>query len=292
MLTVTHRTDTVSPVFIKFLAETLAPNSIQTLLLKERHPSPKRRPARASLKQLYHSVIRRHGKSLHKLSVDSAPRKRNGFLDSKEDTSYYQQWLAYRDVLWYITSSNMSRLRELCISMQYKDWHYFLQRLVHIPRLEILYVPVLHHEGQLQNCRKSDPEDLANQVATAISLRPEIGLAYFANQNRCYELYETKASSSVDDAGHSPGEWMQGTQSEASDDDEGDGDGDEDGGDESNDDTSTDGGTDESDDDSPSAADAWVGDGVEDKGKIEYQVKEILFPDEKAEIFKTRRLEL
>ena len=287
------RTDAVSPGFVKFLSETLAPNTVQSLFLND-NPRSKRRHGKVSIKQLFKGAIRRHGNSLEKLSIDSTVRKRNGFLDSKDDSSQYQQWLVNRDALQYITSGAMHKLRQICLSVPYTDWHYFVRRLVRIPSLQVLYIPVLHHEGHLQNSRKSDPEDLANQIADAIFLRPEIGISYFANHNRCFEIHESKPATSTDAAENenTPNDWMQGPSDDTSDHNDSDVEIiDDDPISDSNDDTSTDDEDDDTDDEN-AAGEGWGADTSDDKEKIVYNVKEILFPDEKAEIFKARKTEL
>ena len=288
------RTDTVSMVLIKFLTDALGPNTLNSLILKERYPTPKNRPAKVNLKQIFKGPLRRHAASLQQLSIDSAPRKANGFLDSKSDSAHYQQWLAYREVLGFITSGAMSKLKELCISIQYKDWHYFLRRLPRTPQLQVLYIPVLHHANQLQNCRKSDPEDLACQVADAVTYKPEIELCYFANHNHCFEIFECQESSSDpnEDQLSTPNDWTMGPTIDHSDDEGEDVVVDEDDdGDDTNDDTTTDEDTEESDSDANSGRESWT-DAVEDKSKVYFDVKDILFPDEKSEVFKARRMEL
>lgn len=291
------RTDSVSTVFLKFVTDALSPNSLRSLHLRDRHPSQKQRPVKVTLKQIFKGPLRRHATSLERLSIDSAPRKTtNGFLDSKKDSAQYQQWLASRDVLAFITSSAMPKLQELCLSIQYKDWHYFLRRLVKIPHLQVLYIPVLHHDGQLQNCQKSDSEDLAYQVADAISFRPEISLSYFANHNRCFEIFESRSgdmdTGAEDD--RSPTNWMNGTAIEHSDEEDVDVDGADEvtADDDSEADTGTDNGSADSEDDGPDNGDGWKFDGGEEKDRIVFAVRDTLFPDSKAEVFKFRKPEL
>ncbi|KAL9058627.1 MAG: hypothetical protein Q9162_001634 [Coniocarpon cinnabarinum] len=286
------RTDAVSPVFIKLLAETLAPNSVETLILKENASNSKRNPTRVSVKQLFKGGIRRHGNSLEILTIDSASRKRNGFLNTNDETHYYQQWIVPREILSYITSGAMSRLQELCVSIDYKDWHFFLRRLPRMPRLRALYVPMIRYDGIAPTPRKNDAEDLAYSVADAITFRPEIGLSYFALHNQCYEIFESKTSEEprppVIEV--QPG-WTHGTGSVGSEEDDGEVDVDIDDGDESNAAVSTDNDEEESEDDLNLEGEGW-GEGEDEKDKVIFNIKEILFPDEKVEIFRTRKLEL
>ena len=291
------RTDNVTPILMKFLVEALAPNSLQGLFLSDK--SGRVRAGRVTLKQIFRAPIRRHAKSLQKLTIDSAHRKGNGALDSKNDSSSYQQWLASREMLAFITSGQMPELLELCLSMPYKDWHYFMRRLVRIPHLRVLYIPVLHHDRQMQNCQKSDPVDLAWQVADAVTFRPEIQLAYFANHNRCFEIIERQGPETDDTSDQdSSNDWTMGPPPpagveiiEADDDHSNVDDGDDEDGDESNEDTTTDEETEDSEDELARGTDSLaVGDGDDqDRDKTYFDIKEILFHDEKSEVFRARK---
>ena len=293
------RTDSVSTIFLKFLTDALSPNSLRSLHLRDRNPNWKQRLAKVTLKQIFKGPLRRHATSLEKLSIDSALRKSaNGFIDSKKDTSaQYQQWMATKDVLSFITSGLMPRLCELCISIDYKDWHYFLRRLVNIPHLHVLYVPYLHRTRAMQNCQNYDPEDLAYQVADAITFRPEIGLSWFANHNQCYEIYETKGSEDHTNAEDGPPQTTNWTSGQAVENEEEEEDVDVDGADEeemtnSEDDASSEDDLADSDDEPNFSGGNWRVDGETENDAICYTIRDTAFPDEKAEIFKFRRPEL
>ena len=106
-------TDGVSAALMTFIHDNLAPNTLECLFLQDRKdykPSSK-----VTIDSIYKGALRRHRASLQKLSIDSAYKHHpvNGS---------YKKWLLNRDVLTFITSGKMEKLRELAVSVEYKDW--------------------------------------------------------------------------------------------------------------------------------------------------------------------------
>jgi hypothetical protein len=127
-------TDGVSSALISFLRENLAPNTLECLFLQDRKeykPS-----ARVTIDTIYKGPLRRHRESLQKLSIDSAWKH-------QLTGGSWKKWLLNRDVLTFITSGKMSNLRELAVSVEYKDWvRIYAQRFKDILVLTCLALPL------------------------------------------------------------------------------------------------------------------------------------------------------
>lgn len=111
-------TNRVTISLIKFLKETLAPNSLEVLFLQDRERASAASPE-VTIEQIYKGPIRRHRKSLQKLLIDSSdhlPRAPG------VGTSKYKKWTIPYDLVTFITSGCMCNLRELSIAINYKDW--------------------------------------------------------------------------------------------------------------------------------------------------------------------------
>jgi hypothetical protein len=107
-------TDAVGPALIALLRETLAPNTLEVLFLKESSSFA----SSVSIDAMYRGPLRRHRLSLKKLFIDSSLREQNG---TPSQTSW-RKWMFPREVLGYVTSGKMSSLRELGMAVEYKDW--------------------------------------------------------------------------------------------------------------------------------------------------------------------------
>lgn len=106
-------TDSVSPALISFLKETLAPNSLEWMLLQEhgRYESP------VTVDAICRGPLRHHRASLTKVLIDS------GDIPSERGrSSKWKKWILNHDVLTFITSGKMSCLRELGMTLDHKDW--------------------------------------------------------------------------------------------------------------------------------------------------------------------------
>lgn len=108
-------TNTVSPSLISFLKETLAPNSLEVLFLQEGRSYS----STVTVDAIYRGPMRRHRASLRKLMIDSGEKGPDGHTTT---SSRWRRWMLNREILTFITSGRMSSLRELAVSIDYKDW--------------------------------------------------------------------------------------------------------------------------------------------------------------------------
>lgn len=108
-------TNTVSPSLISFLKETLAPNSLEVLFLQEGRSYQ----SSVTVDAIYRGPLRRHRASLKKLMIDSSEKGQDGLSTG---SSRWRRWMLTRDILTFITSGRMGALRELAVSIEYKDW--------------------------------------------------------------------------------------------------------------------------------------------------------------------------
>ncbi|KAI4109806.1 MAG: hypothetical protein LQ339_001590 [Xanthoria mediterranea] len=185
-------TNTVSPALIAFLKDTLAPNSLETLIFQDGgmvdlDGSGGRGyyESAISVDTICRGPLRRHRCSLQKVVIDSTHRPPNGIT---RDLGW-RRWKCDRGSLSYITSGKMNALRELSVSLDYKDWHFFLQRLPQIPHVRSIYVTNItdHAHGH-----HLDMKELALQVMDIVTLRPEVELCYLGISNKCFEILEGK----------------------------------------------------------------------------------------------------
>ena len=174
-------TDTVSPDLMVFLKDTLAPNSLEYLFLQD-NPEYS---STVTTAQIHKGALRRHHSSLTKLLLDSSHGPKHG---GRSHALSAKKWTLNRDLLGYITSlGKFPRIRELSISLEYKDWHFFLQQLPHIPTLRSLHIPVI---GEHVYGRDFSIRDVAMGVANVVNLRQECELAYLAIATKCFEIVE------------------------------------------------------------------------------------------------------
>lgn len=106
-------TDSVSPALIYFLKETLSPDSLQCMFLQDgrEYKSP------VTIESIFRGPLRRHRGSLTKVMIDSAIGKPENARNLKR-----KKWIVKREFLAFITSGKMKCLKELAISVEYKDW--------------------------------------------------------------------------------------------------------------------------------------------------------------------------
>lgn len=169
-------TDTVSTALIQFIRDALAPNSLEALFLQENSTYK----SSVGIDVIYRGAIRRHRGSLRKLLIDSECRK-----DDELGTASWRRWVFNRELMGCLTSGKM-HLRELCMSIDYKDWHYFLQRLPSLSSLRSLHIAHIadHVHGTF------DSREAALQVLDIVSLRPDLELCYLGVQKSCFEVLE------------------------------------------------------------------------------------------------------
>ena len=96
-------TDSVSPALITFLKETLAPNSLEWLILQDRG----KYVSSVTIDSIYRGPLRYHRSSLKKVSIDASDKAPN----SRTRSSKWKKWMLNRDILTFITSGKMSSLR-------------------------------------------------------------------------------------------------------------------------------------------------------------------------------------
>lgn len=269
-------TDAVSKDSVAFIKTTLAPNSLEWMFLQD---SPAN-PSSVSLDTIYRGPLRRHRSSLTKVMIDSA----YGPATSRSRSAAAKKWMFSREVLTFVTSGKMSRLRELAMAVEYKDWHFFLQKLPNVPYLRSLYVPHIadHPYGSSLNYK-----EFAMGAVDTVALRPEIQLCYLGIRNKCFEILETKKK-------------PQSGGSQASNDTEGDTDDDGQDTDHHDDDDDSDDGAPSppppaaqvEDDSDPGGRSPLSEDEDEiadlSKRKVRFKLREILFYDDKISIFKAR----
>ncbi|ETI28009.1 hypothetical protein G647_00458 [Cladophialophora carrionii CBS 160.54] len=283
-------TDTVSPSLIAFIKDTLAPDSLEWLFLQENtaYKSP------VSIDMIYKGAVRRHRSSLTKLLIDSTFRTE----DSERPNTNWRRWVFNRDLITCITSGKM-KLRELSMSIDYKDWHYFLRRLPNATTLRSLHIShIAEHVNGTVHSREA-----ALQVLDIVALRPELELCYLGIQGQCFEILEyasprkCSASSggdfSADDIGPD-GDGMAPNHTDThnvaadnhhddSHDDEADDHAD------GNEDSDFDAVSDEADDLSDDGEGNQSGDGTGSGAhRPTWRLREILFYDDKISIFKAR----
>ncbi|KAJ4513718.1 hypothetical protein HRR83_005136 [Exophiala dermatitidis] len=174
-------TDTVSPSLIAFIRDTLAPDSLEWLFL-QRNPAYK---PPVTIEMIYKGAIRRHRSSLRKLLIDSTLRLDNPGSPDASPRSNWRRWVANRELITCITSGKM-KLRELSMSIDYKDWHYFLRRLPYATTLRSMHIP--HIVGYVHGT--VHPREAALQVLDIVALRPELELCYLGVENQCFEILE------------------------------------------------------------------------------------------------------
>ncbi|KAL4932607.1 uncharacterized protein BDV17DRAFT_253211 [Aspergillus undulatus] len=263
-------TDAVSPYLLLFIKDTLRLDTLETVFL---HGAPLHDSA-VHIEGIYRNVIRPHRGSLRKLLVDSTECATAG---TEIGTTRWRKWMFTREIITFLTSGRMPKLRELSMTIDSKDWHYFLQRLPYVPQLRALHIPHIARPIHL------DLKELAMQVVDIVTLRPEISISYLGMQSKCYEILEGKSGEydlAETDDGHSEG-FVPGAENWAgSETNEEDSDNDEGMTMDSNSDVSSEGRRSLDDDD---ASDYDGG-----RPRVSFRLREILFYDDKIAIFKAR----
>lgn len=112
-------TDATSVALISFIKETLAPNTLEVLFLQDRRRGSS--PPQVGIEQIFKGALKRHRLSLRKLLLDSSMKPNIQNTATIENTRW-RNWVLTTDMMVYITSGRMSNLRELAVSLDYKDW--------------------------------------------------------------------------------------------------------------------------------------------------------------------------
>ncbi|GAB1311399.1 hypothetical protein MFIFM68171_01609 [Madurella fahalii] len=188
-------TDATTPSLISFIKETLAPNSLEVLFLQDR----KRSSPPLLLDIVFKGAIKQHRSSLRKLLLDSSAKPPLHGTAQPGDNIRWKNWTLSGDTLLYVTSGRMANLRELAVSLEYRDWHTFLQRLPNMPQLRSLNIPHIFEYP----AGGFEPRELAHQMVDIITLRPDIRLCYVGIGPKCFEILETGDTPASADSGAS-----------------------------------------------------------------------------------------
>ncbi|KAI4169737.1 MAG: hypothetical protein LQ343_005478 [Gyalolechia ehrenbergii] len=179
-------TNTVSSALIAFLKETLAPNSLEYLFLQDGGvvfgPSGERGhyDSNVTVEAICRGPLRRHRSSIQKLMIDSGDQGHGR-------RQKWQKWKLDRDILLFLISGKMSALREVAFSLDYKDWHVFLQRMPQVPHIRSIHIAHIadHPYGHHVNAK-----ELALQIMDIVTIKPDIELCYMGISNKCFEILE------------------------------------------------------------------------------------------------------
>lgn len=110
-------TDISCMPLVKFIKETLAPNTLEVLFLHDRH---RVHPPRVTLQKVFRQAITRHTKSLRKLLFDSADGAAE--FHSSSETTRWHHWTPTTEIVLYLTSGKLPQLRELSMALHTSDW--------------------------------------------------------------------------------------------------------------------------------------------------------------------------
>lgn len=182
-------TDTVSKALLAFIKDTLAPDTLEWLFLQET-PTYK---STVTIDDIYRSAVRRHRASLRKLLIDSdlrqAPNRSSRERERQTEDTNWRRWTANQDLLSCVTSDKM-QLRELSISIDWRDWHFFVRQLPDAPTIRSLHIS---HIAEHTYGRSFEPREIALNILDFISLRSEMELCYLGIEKKCFEILEYKA---------------------------------------------------------------------------------------------------
>ncbi|KAK0661571.1 hypothetical protein QBC41DRAFT_235880 [Cercophora samala] len=182
-------TDATTLALVNFIKETLAPNTLEVLFLQDRRRSSS---PPIPLAEVFKGCLRRHPQSLRKLLLDSSAKAPTNPNAANNDNTRWRSWALSSEVVQYLTSGRMLNLRELAVSLEYKDWHTFLQRLPNVPQLRSLNIAhIADYPGG-----NFEPRELAHQIADIITLRSEIRLCYVGVGTKCFEMLESRDTNS------------------------------------------------------------------------------------------------
>ena len=106
-------TDAVSPYLLLFIKDALDPNTLETMFLHERFPYYN---STVSIDGIYRNVLRRHRTGLKRVLVKVLG------LNSTTTGDRWRKWVFNREVISFVTSGKMPRLRELSMAIDMKDW--------------------------------------------------------------------------------------------------------------------------------------------------------------------------
>ena len=76
-------------------------------------------PSTVTVDAIYRGPLRRHKASLKKLMIDSSEKGLDGHATS---SSRWRRWMLNREIITFITSGRMNSLREMAVTIDYRDW--------------------------------------------------------------------------------------------------------------------------------------------------------------------------
>ncbi|SPO00934.1 uncharacterized protein DNG_03682 [Cephalotrichum gorgonifer] len=191
-------TDVVGPPLIKFIADTLAPNTLEVLFLHDRHRTL---PPRVTLQKIFQLAVTRHCKSLRKLLFDSEDGASNFHL--APESTRWLHWAPTADIIQYLTSGKFPQLRELSMALNASEWHTFLRRLPNIPQLRALDISHMKDFPYIssRDDKLASAKELAQQLVDILTLRPDAQLCYVGLGEHCFEILEAEPASRARGAG-------------------------------------------------------------------------------------------
>lgn len=191
-------TDRVCKTLLSFIRDTLAPNSLEVLILQNRPYTDMSRVV--SIQDIFKSAVKPHSASLTKLLINGYLWPQTEILESAQRMR--RIWTLTATLVKYLTSGRMASLRELAFSLHYRDWHTFLQRLPSLPQLRSLHIlNIVDHVVE-----NLSMYDLAMQITDVVTLRPETPLCFVGISDKCYEIVESRGSDTAGDEADEPGE--------------------------------------------------------------------------------------
>lgn len=110
----TIHTDCVSPSFFHFIKEATAPNSLESIYLQNQNLDTP-----VQIESIYRSVLWRNRMTLVNIFIDSSARAETG---RQLSTYSWRKWMLPRDILSFITSGRMPKIRELGMAIHSSDW--------------------------------------------------------------------------------------------------------------------------------------------------------------------------
>lgn len=108
-------TDAVSPYLLLFIKDALAPNTLETVFLHDASMYD----SIVHVDAIYRNVMRNHRSSLRKILIDSTERSPSGIEIA---SSRWRKWMFTREMISFVTSGRMPRLREISMTIRSKDW--------------------------------------------------------------------------------------------------------------------------------------------------------------------------
>lgn len=181
--------NTVTPAFVRFVHDCLAPNSLESLFLQEMSGAVPKVP----LDDIFTNIIKRHQLSLKCLLLDSCKRNKSG--KTALTNGAWKTWALNTNHLRYITNGKLPQLRELGFCIRFsRDWFYFIQRLPRLTKLRSIYIPQF---ASFFDSPDVAPRELAEYILDAVDFNRTMPLTYIGIEDKCFEVLEGEAQPSL-----------------------------------------------------------------------------------------------